>query len=117
MSGLHRPGRRRAPALLFEVADGRMLRFDDATFDGVVFATTLCHVPAPEFALAEARRVLRPSGYVLVSDGDYATITVAVGDHDPLQACVTAAVAGLVHDPVVGAPPAPVPGRYRVRPR
>jgi ubiquinone/menaquinone biosynthesis C-methylase UbiE len=26
----------------------------------VVFATTLCHIPAPELALAEAHRVLRP---------------------------------------------------------
>ena len=31
-------------------------------------------------------------------DGDYATTTVAVGDHDPLQACADAAMAALVHD-------------------
>jgi SAM-dependent methyltransferase len=91
--------RRRAPALRFEVADGRALPFDDATFDGVVFATTLCHVPAPESALGEARRVLRPGGYLLVYDGDYATTTVAVAGHDPLQSCVAAAIEALVHDP------------------
>jgi ubiquinone/menaquinone biosynthesis C-methylase UbiE len=91
--------RRRAPALRFETADGRVLPFDDATFDGVVFATTLCHVPEPERALAEAHRVLRPGGYLLVYDGDYATTTVAVGEHDPLQQCVAAAIAALVHDP------------------
>lgn len=91
--------RQRVPGSRFEVADGRALPFDDACFDGVVFATTLCHVPEPERALAEARRVLRPGGYLLVYDGDYATATVATGPHDPLQCCVDAAIAALVHDP------------------
>jgi len=91
--------RHRTPKLHLQVADGRALPFDDATFDGVVFATTLCHVPGPELALAEARRVLRPTGYLLIYDGDYATTTVALGAHDPLQACVAAAIAALVHDP------------------
>jgi ubiquinone/menaquinone biosynthesis C-methylase UbiE len=91
--------RRRAPSLRFQVADGRSLPFDQDTFDGVVFATTLCHVPGPERALAEAHRVLRPGGYLLIYDGDYATSTVAVGPHDPLQTCVEAAVTTLVHDP------------------
>ena len=31
-------------------------------------------------------------------DGDYTTTTVAIADHDPLQACADATVAGLVHD-------------------
>lgn len=91
--------RRRAPSLRFELADGRSLPFDDEAFHGVVFATTLCHVPGPERALAEAHRVLRPGGYLLIYDGDYATSTVAVGPHDPLQTCVEAAVTTLVHDP------------------
>jgi ubiquinone/menaquinone biosynthesis C-methylase UbiE len=91
--------RRRAPALQFDVADGRALPFDGGTFDGVVFATTLCHVPGAAQALAEAHRVLRPGGFLLVYDGDYATATVALGPHDPLQACVEAAVTALVHDP------------------
>ncbi|MGE3288148.1 MAG: class I SAM-dependent methyltransferase [Pseudonocardia sp.] len=91
--------RRRAPALQLHVADGRALPFDDGTFHGVVFATTLCHVPGAAQALTEAHRVLRPGGYLLVYDGDYATATVALGPHDPLQACVQAAVTALVHDP------------------
>lgn len=90
--------RRRAPHLRFEVADGRSLPFATSSFDGVVFATTLCHIPAPELALAEARRVLRPGGYLLVYDGDYATTTVALSANDPLQACVRAAIDALVHD-------------------
>jgi ubiquinone/menaquinone biosynthesis C-methylase UbiE len=91
--------RQRAPSLRFEVADGRSLPFDDQTFDGVVLATTLCHIPAPEQALAEAHRVLRPGGQILVYDGDYTSTTVAVSRHDPLQACVDAAIAAIVHSP------------------
>lgn len=91
--------RRRAPHLHFEVADGRSLPFADASYDGVVLATALCHIPGPEVALAEAFRVLRPGGSLLVYDGDYATATVALAPHDPLQRCVDAAVAAMVYDP------------------
>jgi SAM-dependent methyltransferase len=98
-SGFVDRARRRESGCHFEVADGRALPFDEASFDGVVFATTLCHIPAPELALAEARRVLRPGGYLLVYDGDYATATIALSAHDPVQRCVDAAIAALVHDP------------------
>ncbi|HEU4423573.1 MAG TPA: methyltransferase domain-containing protein [Pilimelia sp.] len=98
-AGFIERARHRAPSLRFEVADGRALPFGDHAFDGLVFATTLCHVPAPELALAEARRVLRPGGYLLVYDGDYATATVAMSGHDPLQSCLAAAIGALVHDP------------------
>jgi SAM-dependent methyltransferase len=64
----------------------------------VVFHTTLCHVPQPERALAEAARVLRPGGTAAVCDGDYATITVALGEHDPLQACIEAVKGAFLHD-------------------
>jgi hypothetical protein len=33
-----------------------------------------------------------------IFDGDYATVTCACGDFDPLQACVEACVDNLVHD-------------------
>jgi ubiquinone/menaquinone biosynthesis C-methylase UbiE len=84
--------------LRFEQADGRELPFDDHCFDLALFHTTLCHVPSPERALAEAFRVLRPRGWLAVFDGDYATTTVATGDFDPLQVCVEAWVASSVHD-------------------
>jgi SAM-dependent methyltransferase len=91
--------RARRPDLRFEVGDGRDLPFEDAGFDTVVFSTTLCHIPGPELALAEARRLLRPGGRLLVYDGDYTTTTVATDPLDPLQDCATAAIRRLVHDP------------------
>jgi ubiquinone/menaquinone biosynthesis C-methylase UbiE len=56
------------PNLSFVAGDARALPLDDDSYDVVVFHTTLCHVPTPETALAEARRVLarkpsaRPAG-------------------------------------------------------
>jgi SAM-dependent methyltransferase len=82
----------------FEQADGRALAFADATFDAVIFDSTLSHVPGPERALAEAYRVLRADGWLAVFDGDYATTTVALGDHDPLQVCADAMMAHSVTD-------------------
>lgn len=82
----------------YEEADGRSLPFDANAFDLVLFDSTLSHVPQPERALAEAFRVLRPTGILGVFDGDYATTTVAVCDNDPLQSCVNAMMASSVHD-------------------
>lgn len=82
----------------YQEADGRALPFDDAAFDVVIFDSTLCHIPGPEGALAEAYRVLRPNGTLAAFDGDYATTTVALGDHDPLQPCVDVMMANSVND-------------------
>jgi SAM-dependent methyltransferase len=82
----------------FERADARSLPFRDASFDAVVLDSALTHIPSPERALAEAFRVLAPSGRLGIFDGDYATTTVALGDHDPLQRCVDAMIAGSVTD-------------------
>ena len=84
--------------IAFKEGDGRSLPLGNDTFDVVVFDSTLSHVPEPERALSEARRVLRPAGSLAVFDGDYATTTVALGDHDPLQACVAAMMANSVND-------------------
>jgi SAM-dependent methyltransferase len=82
----------------FQEADGRSLPFADESFDVVVFDSTLSHIPGPEHALAEAYRVLRPMGWLAVFDGDYATTTVALSDHDPLQACVDTMMRNSVND-------------------
>jgi ubiquinone/menaquinone biosynthesis C-methylase UbiE len=46
------------------VADATQLPFGAAGFDVVVLAFMLFHVPAPDTALAEVRRVLRPGGHI-----------------------------------------------------
>ena len=86
------------PNVTFQEADARSLPFEDDAFDAVLFDSALSHIPAPERAVAEAFRVLRPGGWLAAFDGDYATTTVALGDHDPLQACVDTMMANSVHD-------------------
>lgn len=108
--GLIRRARERRPDLTFDVGDGQALPYADASFDGVVFATTLCHLPDPGLALSEARRVLRPAGTLLVYEGDYNTATVGLEPHDPLQACVAAGVARMVNDPWIVRRLAPLVG-------
>ena len=90
---------RDVPNLSFVEGDGRAVPLDDASFDVAVFHTTLCHIPGPEAALAEAHRLLRPGGWLAVFDGDYVTISCATGDNDPLQACADISAEFLIHDP------------------
>jgi ubiquinone/menaquinone biosynthesis C-methylase UbiE len=54
----------RPPAV---VGDARLLPFRAESFDAVVAAFSLNHVPDPAVALAEARRVLRPGGGLAAS--------------------------------------------------
>jgi SAM-dependent methyltransferase len=84
--------------LSFLEADGRALGLPDAAFDAVVLHTVLSHVPEPERVLAEAFRVLRAGGRLAVFDGDYATITFATGEHDPLEACAAAFASAYIND-------------------
>lgn len=86
------------PNVSFHEGDGRSLPFEDALFDIVASDSMLSHVPSPERAVEEAFRVLRAGGCLAVFDGDYATTTVALGDHDPLQVCVDAMMANSVTD-------------------
>jgi ubiquinone/menaquinone biosynthesis C-methylase UbiE len=87
------------PNLRFMQGDGRQLDMPPESCDLVVLHTVLCHVPEPEWVIADAHRVLRAGGWLAVFDGDYATTTVATGQTDPLQCCAEAAIAALVNDP------------------
>ncbi len=48
--------------------DAEQLPFDDASFDTVVCALSLCTIPSPGAAVGEMRRVLGPGGRLLLLD-------------------------------------------------
>ena len=54
----------------FVKAIAEYLPFRDASFDRVLFATSIDHLLVPALAVAEARRVLRPGGAVVVWVGE-----------------------------------------------
>ena len=87
------------PSLSFETADGRSLPFPDASFDAVVFHTTLCHVPNPSAMLAEAVRVLEDGGCVAIFEGDYAGASLATRTEDPLEMCADSFREHFIRDP------------------
>ena len=53
-------------AVALTIGDAQSLAFSDASFDTVVFTLCLCTIPDERRALAEAHRVLRPGGRLLV---------------------------------------------------
>src|SRR5579859_221741 len=57
------------PRLSFEVADGRALPYEDASFDHAYSVSVLEHIPEPgdEEALRELARVTKPGGRVVVT--------------------------------------------------
>jgi arsenite methyltransferase len=85
----------------FELGDGRELPVEDGSFDLVVLHTVLSHVPEPEAVLSEAYRSLRSDGSMAVFDGDYSTITFAIGDDDPLEVCAAEFRRSYINDPWV----------------
>jgi ubiquinone/menaquinone biosynthesis C-methylase UbiE len=87
-----------APHVTFCAGDVRGLEFGDGAFDVAIAHTCLTHVPGPDQGLRELFRVLKAGGALAVFDGDYASTTLACGDHDPIQSCIDAAGAALVHD-------------------
>ncbi|MGN6258520.1 MAG: class I SAM-dependent methyltransferase [Solirubrobacterales bacterium] len=52
----------------FSVGDVTALEFDDASFDGAVTRFSFHHIPAPSRVMGEMARVVRPGGWVVVSD-------------------------------------------------
>ena len=48
--------------------DAQELPFPDASFDAVVCTLSLCNIPDDRMAVAEMKRVLRPSGRLLLLD-------------------------------------------------
>jgi SAM-dependent methyltransferase len=52
----------------FEIGDATALDLPDDAFDGAITRFSLHHIPAPVRVLEEMRRVVRPGGWVVVSD-------------------------------------------------
>ena len=72
--------------LSFEVATGAKLRFGNGSVDTIVMHTVLSHVPDPSVLLAEAARVLKPEGTLVICDGDFAKAAIGNVLGDPLDA-------------------------------
>lgn len=56
------------PKIRFLPMDVQQMTFADASFDLVCIANSLHHLPDPQTALREMRRVLRPGGHLLVME-------------------------------------------------
>ncbi|HSB01999.1 MAG TPA: class I SAM-dependent methyltransferase [Anaerolineales bacterium] len=52
-------------------AIGEALPFPDASFDCILLSEVIEHLTAPQISIAEARRVLRPGGRLLVTTPNY----------------------------------------------
>jgi ubiquinone/menaquinone biosynthesis C-methylase UbiE len=83
----------------FQVADGRSLRFEDASFDGVAAVTVLSHLPHRAEVLAEMIRVVRPSGWLLIVDGEFAANQIEHPDSETTHRIVDAWRMTTVDDP------------------
>ncbi len=68
------------PRVEFAVGDAHALDFVDASFDVAIAHTLVSHVRDPRAVLAEAARVVRPGGTVVIFDGDYASLTFTCSD-------------------------------------
>lgn len=58
------------------------LPYGDTTFDAITMHTLLSHVPDPAAVLAEARRVLKGDGSLIVFDADHAGTTYSQPDYE-----------------------------------
>ena len=79
----------------FVVGDAHALDLPAASFDVAVAHTLVSHVRDPLAVLAEAARVIRPSGSVAVFDGDYSSLTFACDDA-PLGEAMERAVQSII---------------------
>jgi len=68
--------------ITFEVGDAVSLGFDDDSFDAYRSERTLQWLTDPEQAIAEAVRVVRPGGRVVVVDSDWGTLALDYPDHE-----------------------------------
>jgi ubiquinone/menaquinone biosynthesis C-methylase UbiE len=85
----------------FVVGDATALAFDDASFDGYRAERLYEHLADPALALAEARRVLRPGGRLVIAEPDWDAMIVDAPDKE-LTRQILAAVADCQTQPWIG---------------
>jgi ubiquinone/menaquinone biosynthesis C-methylase UbiE len=85
----------------FRVGDVHRLDVPDADFDAAIAHTLVSHVTDPLAVLREAARVVRPGGWVVIFDGDYASWTFSCGDEALGKAMEEALMAAVVSKPRV----------------
>lgn len=71
--------RHQHPLVQFEQADAEALPFESETFDAVVCAFGMCHLPNPDLALREAYRVLKKGGRISFSVWDMPERAIGIG--------------------------------------
>ena len=85
-SGLLRHARHRAVQaglidhVTTDTGDAQALPYDNGLFDAALCRWVLLHLPAPDQAIAEMRRVVRPGGRVLCVEADWETLVVHPGN-------------------------------------
>ena len=87
--------------LRFQVANAHQLPFDDETFDTAICISVLAFCEDPLRVLAEARRVLRPGGRLLLVSSDEDTRIFNCHDRE-LGRRVLRAIADRTRDPWIG---------------
>lgn len=94
-------GRRRASAAgvraEFKVGDAQSLPFEDRSFDAVRIERTLQHLPDPDRALRELRRVCRSGGRVVALDPDWGSLVVDSEDEETTRRVIRVHAAHVRH--------------------
>ena len=85
--------------LTFSATDGEHIPIEDAAADHVIFHTVLSHVVEPNLLIAEAHRLLRNGGKLVICDADFAKATLECFPDDPLSIASASFVRRHVTDP------------------
>jgi ubiquinone/menaquinone biosynthesis C-methylase UbiE len=83
----------------FALGDAAATRQPASFFDLVIAHTVYTHLVDPWAALAEAYRVLKTGGRLVIFDADFASLSIALFDGDPLQSAATIVLRHMVHGP------------------